>query len=94
MKIPATLAEQRALHAKFTDIASNAIGWANGAQKTRGYIGAGWRVRAVGDEATSLFNHLISHGPEEIFADTLEGEKSRTLISSHLRSITSLREAR
>lgn len=92
MEIPATLDEQRALHAHLVKTASNTIGWADGAQKVHGYIGAGWRVRAAGDDAATLFEYLICHGPEQIFANTLEGENSRALISSLLRSIGSLRK--
>jgi len=91
MDIPATVEERQAEHDRYVKLASGALDWTEGQQKVYGYIGAGWRMRAAHDEAMTLFNHLIAHGPEQVFADTPEGENSRTLIGSLLHSISSLK---
>lgn len=94
MDIPTTPEERQAKYDEFSRIALSTLDWTEGQQKVLGFNGAGWRIRAAHDEAETLHNHLISHGPEEIFADNLEGEGSRDIIGSALHAIVSLKERR
>lgn len=92
MDIPTTPEERQAKYNEFSRIALSTLDWAEGQMKVRGFNGAGWKMRAAHDHAETLNNHLITHGPDQIFADDPEGEACRSIISSALYSIAELKK--
>lgn len=94
MDIPTTPEERQAKYDEISRIALSTLDWVDGQIKVLGYMGAGWRICAARDEAMTLSDHLITRGPEQIFADDPEGESSRYIIGSALDSIISLKQGR
>lgn len=86
--------EQQAAYAQAREIASNTIDWAEGQQKVRGYISAGWRIREAGSLAETLFGFVTTYGPEEIFGDTSEAKVRSTTVNSLMWNIASLKTPR